>query len=93
MKFIPLTFILIVIMIMILTGCSTVVPVKRNFPEAPKTLLEKCPELKKIDKESPALSEVVKSVTQNYTIYHECSLKNDAWIEWYNVQKKTFEIK
>ena len=51
-----------------------------------------CAQLKKIEKEDPALSEVVKSVTENYTLYHECSLKTDSWIEWYNAQKKTFNI-
>jgi len=77
-----------------LVGCGTkAVPVTRNFPEAPQTLLTPCSELKKIEKENPLLSEVVKSVTENYTLYHECSLKNDAWIEWYNVQKKNFDIK
>ena len=30
-----------------LVGCTTV-PVARKFPEAPQTLMEKCPELKKL---------------------------------------------
>ncbi len=84
---------LLVALIIMLSGCSTVVPVKRKFPDAPETLLKSCPELKKIEKDDPLLSEVIKSVTQNYTLYHECSLKNEAWIEWYNQQKKTFDIK
>ena len=84
---------LLVALIIMLSGCSTVVPVKRKFPDAPETLLKSCPELKKIEKDDPLLSEVIKSVTQNYTLYHECSLKNEAWIEWNNQQKKTFDIK
>jgi PBP1b-binding outer membrane lipoprotein LpoB len=76
-----------------LTGCSTIVPVKRNFPDAPERLMKPCAELKKIEKSDAVLSEVTKIVTENYTLYHECSLKNDAWIEWYNVQKKAFELK
>ncbi len=84
---------LLVALIIMLSGCSSIVPVKRKFPDAPDTLLKSCPELKKIEKTDPLLSEVIKSVTQNYTLYHECSLKNDAWIEWYNQQKKTFDIK
>jgi hypothetical protein len=84
---------LLVALIIMLSGCSTVVPVKRKFPDAPETLLKPCPELKKIEKDDPLLSEVIKSVTQNYTLYHECSLKNEAWIDWYNQQKKTFDVK
>jgi hypothetical protein len=88
MKYLLLAF------IVLLSGCAaTAVPVARKFPDAPETLLKKCADLKRIEKENPLLSEVVKSVTENYTLYHECSLKNDAWIEWYNVQKKAFDIK
>jgi hypothetical protein len=76
-----------------LAGCTTTVPVKRNFPDAPDRLMKPCTELKQIEKADPVLSEVIKTVAENYTLYHECSLKNDAWIEWYNVQKKAFELK
>jgi PBP1b-binding outer membrane lipoprotein LpoB len=76
-----------------LAGCTTTVPVKRNFPDAPERLMKPCTELKQIEKNDPVLSEVIKTVAENYTLYHECSMKNDAWIEWYNVQKKAFELK
>ena len=33
--------------------------------------------------EAPTLSDVTKTVTNNYTTYYECAVKNDAWIEWY----------
>jgi hypothetical protein len=71
-------------------GCGTTVPIVANFPEAPKTLLEKCTELNKTV-ESAKLSEIAKTVVENYTLYHECSVKNDAWIEWYHSQKQIFE--
>ena len=29
--------------------------------------------------------------SENYTLYHECSLKNTSWIDWYQKQKKVFE--
>ena len=84
---------LVAFVLVMLAGCSTTVPVTRKFPDAPKTLMTPCPPLKKIEKNDPLLSEVIKSVTENYTLYHECSLKNDAWIEWYNEQKKSSDIK
>ena len=36
------------ILLLLLAGCSTTVPVKRTFPEVPKELLTKCPELKEV---------------------------------------------
>jgi uncharacterized protein YcfL len=82
----------LLLIVLLLTGCSTAVPVARKFPDAPETLMKPCADLKKIDKENPLLSEVVKSVTENYMLYHECALKSESWIEWYNVQKKVFQI-
>ena len=73
-----------------LVGCSTTVPVTRKFPEAPKTLIEKCPELKKLAQDAK-LSDVARTVVENYTQYQHCSNKSDAWVEWYNSQKKIFE--
>ena len=69
-----------------LVGCSTTVPVTRKFPEAPQTLIEKCPELKKLAQDAK-LSDVARTVVENYTQYQHCSNKSDAWVEWYNSQK------
>lgn len=78
------------IVALLLTGCSTVTPVARKFPEVPDTIIQKCPELAKLNDDAK-LSDVAKSVTNNYTTYYECSSKHEAFIEWYNVQKKVFE--
>jgi hypothetical protein len=78
-------------LLIVLTGCATKpVPVKQNFPVAPETLLQPCPELKKLEKDVK-LSDVAKTVVENYTLYHECSIKSQAWIGWYNAHKKIFE--
>lgn len=79
----------VLIFAFVLAGCTTV-PVKRTFPEAPKELLQKCPDLQKLP-DNAKLSEVAKVVTNNYILYHECAIKNDAFIEWYKTQKKIFE--
>ena len=73
-----------------LVGCSTTVPVTRKFPEAPQTLIEKCPELKQLAQDAK-LSDVARTVVENYTQYQHCSNKSEAWVEWYNTQKKIFE--
>lgn len=76
---------------LLLAGCATKpVPVVPKFPQAPQQLQEPCSELKKLDKE-PKLSDVAKTVAENYTLYHECSIKVRAWTEWYKSQKIIFE--
>jgi len=77
------------LLILLLTGCTTV-PVTAKFPEAPNELLQRCPALKQLNEEVK-LSDVAKNITYNYTTYYECVIKHDAWIEWYQSQKKIFE--
>lgn len=81
---------LTVLFVALLTGCSTTVPVVAKFPEVPQHLLVKCPQLNKVGDDAK-LSDVAKTVTINYTTYYECAVKNDAWIEWYQIQKHIFE--
>lgn len=77
------------ILALLVTGCTTTVPVKQKFPDPPGKRTP-CPSLKKLA-EDAALSEVSKTVATNYTLYYQCATQNDAWIEWYSTQKKTFE--
>jgi len=76
---------------LLLAGCSTTVPVKRNFPEVPQILKKSCSELKEVKDGTVKLTEVLMVVTENYSQYHECKITVDAWIEWYDQQKKIFE--
>ena len=80
-------FILVTLFMM---GCSTTVPVVAKFPKAPERLMQPCPQLEKLENEAK-LSDVAKSVTNNYSKYHECSIQNESWIEWYKTQKQIFE--
>ena len=81
---------LVCFFLILMTGCSTVVPVTSKFPDVPERLMVKCPQLEKVS-ETPTLSDVAKTITNNYTTYYECAVKHDAFIEWYNVQKNIFE--
>ena len=81
---------LFVVAMFVLIGCSTTVPVTAKFPDVPERLLIKCPQLEKLENEAK-LSDISKTVTNNYTTYYECAVKDDAWIEWYQIQKKIFE--
>ena len=72
------------------SGCSTVVPVAAKFPDAPRLGLGACPQLQTIA-EGVKLSELTKTVTMNYSTYYECAVKADQWTEWYQIQKSIFE--
>lgn len=79
------------LLLLVLTGCSTPVPVIAKFPDVPAEMLDKCPQLKTIDKETTTFSNMTTTVTENYTQYYICANKSDSWIEWYNTQKKIYE--
>jgi hypothetical protein len=83
---VTLTFVLV----LLVTGCSTTVPVTAKFPQVPERLLVKCPDLEKLGNEVK-LSDISKTITVNYTTYYECAVKHDAFIEWYQVQKNIYE--
>jgi hypothetical protein len=81
----------VLLIAVLLTGCSTVVPVTARFPEPPgKLATTRCPDLQKLQ-DNARLSDVSRTVTINYSTYYECVVKVDAWQEWYNIQKIIFE--
>lgn len=83
------------VFVTLLTGCSTfkqLVPVKPPpFPEAVKELTQPCPDLKTIEGNQVAIIDLLKVVVENYTMYYQCSLKNDGWNDWYKTQKDIYE--
>jgi hypothetical protein len=79
------------LILLLLAGCSTTVPVTRKFPEVPDVLMVPCPPLTQIKEGTTKLSEVVGVVTDNYFEYHKCSDKNDLWMEWFKAQKEIFD--
>lgn len=74
---------------LMLTGCATVTaPVQHSLPEPPKVIIERCPDLLVLPEKEERLSELIKVVTQNYMMYHECGAKHDLLVKWYNEQKQ-----
>ena len=82
---------LILISVVLLSACSTPVPVTMKFPEASNSMLVTCPDLKKVDETTTKLSDIVDTVSSNYQSYYDCKANVDDWIEWYTGQKKIFE--
>jgi hypothetical protein len=78
-----------------LSGCglfTQAVPVKRNFPEAVPELMKKCEDLKTIPAgDKVAITDMLKTVVENYQLYYICSSKVDGWQDWYIEQKKIFD--
>jgi hypothetical protein len=83
MKFLLLTPLLL------LTACIYV-PVNREFPKLPTSLKQPCVALEEVPSNTKKLSEVLITVTNNYTLYHECQLKVDTWRDWYEKQQEIF---
>jgi hypothetical protein len=76
---------------LLLGGCSTVVPVAVKFPDAPAELFVDCEELEKVPADTKQLSVTSETVVRNYGRYHKCRAKVNAWQEWHKSQKQIFE--
>jgi hypothetical protein len=81
----------LLIITLLLAGCSTSVPVKRTFPSVPESLMQECPDLKLVAENTTKLSDVLTVVSENYGQYKECQIKVDLWRDWYEKQKKIFD--
>lgn len=80
----------LIMMTAVLTGCHTI-PVDREFPKAIDELMVACPDLALIAPNTTKFSQVLEVVVENYSHYHTCKAKVDAWIDWYNSQKKNYQ--
>jgi len=77
---------------LLLTGCMVSAPVKHTLPDMPALLTERCVELKLLNEKEEKLSELLKTVTHNYMMYHECATKHDLIIKWYKEQKQIHDV-
>lgn len=77
-----------------LSSCAMLerfMPAKPKFPDPIKELTVPCPELKQIEGNTVAITELLKAVVNNYTLYYDCSLKNEGWNKWYKEQREIYE--
>ena len=82
---------LLIMISLLITGCSTVVPVSYKFPEAPTSLMEPEPQLTPLDPTKRELSDLLNNVNENYGKYHELVIKYKNWQEWYKNQKEILD--
>ncbi len=74
------------LLLVLLTGCSTVIPVQKKFPEAP-VLLAKASNLDTLAQGSK-MSDLLRNSTANYTAYYTLKARFDAWVDWYTAQSQ-----
>jgi len=82
---------IVLLLALSLSACTSFLPSKPKFPEPTAGLTEPCPDLKKLQSNAVAITDLLRSVAENYTMYYQCSLKNDGWNEWYRTQKEIYD--
>lgn len=82
---------LIAVCAVALTGCSTLVPVKPKWPDAPPALQEQCPPLKELSKDQTALRDLLMVMIDNYAAYYVCAGRTQGWQDWYQQQQKIWQ--
>ena len=84
-----MTKLTLIIASLVLVGCTTV-PVTTKFPVLPEELAKPCSELSLIA-DKALLSDVTRTVAENYSKFHDCKNLHNTTIQWYNEQKKIYE--
>lgn len=62
-----------------------------KWPEAPQEIQQPASDLKALPEDKKNLTDLLENVNENYGTYYQLKEKYEAWIEWYNTQKKIFE--
>ena len=84
--------ILAILLVVLITGCSTTAPIVVKFPDVPETLVQPAGKLTPLDTSKKIeLSDIIENANENAGKYYELREKYNAWIEWYREQKKIFE--
>ena len=76
---------------LLLSGCTTIVPVNKPFPEAPEELMEPPKAMLPISGTDIRLSAFLAHVIDNNSICIENAIKLNAWQSFYNKQRELFE--
>ena len=82
---------LLIIALLALTSCSLAPPARPAWPEAPTEILQPAPNLTPLGKDQHNLSDLIENANINYSEYFSLRNKYNAWIEWYNTQKKIYD--
>ena len=83
----------VLLSVALLSGCSILVPVKPKFPDAVPELQERCKELQQVPITGTpvAITDMLKIIINNYSLYYQCGNKVDGWNAWYEEQRRIYE--
>lgn len=82
----------IIVLAIMLSACSTTVPVAQKFPAAPPELLKQCEQLKKVATEGTVnITDLLKIVVENYQLYYECKNRVEGWQEWHKTNQELWD--
>lgn len=79
----------ILILSLFFVGCANI-PVKQQFPEVPEELLQETKKLETLDNDAK-ISDVLKTVVNNYGICNETTILLNGWQEWYKQQERIYK--
>jgi hypothetical protein len=77
---------LVLPLVFLLSGCWKTIP---SLPDPPPSIVETCVPLQKA--EDPQLEAFLKTVVQNYNLYHLCSNKHQDLVTWYRAVQKNYK--
>ena len=77
-------------LLFLLGGCNCGPVIKYEFPDPPKDVITKCPDLAEIDGSKVTMSDLLNTVSLNYSRYYVCAATVDAWQSWYEQQKVNY---
>lgn len=81
---------LLILSVLLISGCATNHRHSLYFPEMPSELLFSCPDLHHL-KPGAKLSDVSHVINANYALYHECAARHAATIKWFQSTRNLFE--
>lgn len=73
-------------LVFLLSGCWKTIP---NLPDPPPLIVESCVPLQKA--ESSQLEPFLKTVVENYNLYHLCSSKHEDLVAWYKAVQQNYK--
>jgi inhibitor of KinA sporulation pathway (predicted exonuclease) len=81
----------VLLFVAMLAGCTTIVPVRQQFPDTVPELKQRCEDLMTVKGDTVTITDLLKTVVENYTRYHQCAARVEGWQDWYDAQRKIFE--
>jgi hypothetical protein len=79
------------ILVLLLTACSTTVPVKRRFPDADPVMMQPAPPLVTLPADTQDLDQLLNNSAENFGQYRALTHQLQMWQEWYQRQRELFE--